>query len=788
MKRVAVHPSVRLVWYISDEEACRVGAQMIEPSHFLLAALMIIDDNFDQAAELIGLSPEEIKAVQAMADECRAMLGMTDDEITTARRSLRQSLGGQGAPLPLQNLPRSTESGYLHQKAARLMIRMGQEELTLAHLLDVLLDNLPPEAAPFMKVGGRPKPELPPLPTTRRIAFFEDLGLVNMAPAPAAQPSPAGAPLMIEEIGRDLTALARKGQLAPVVGRETEMTSIARYLQRTSKRNVLIIGEAGIGKTAVVEGLAQRLESENAPEFLRSLRVVQISLADLVSGAKYRGDLEQRVQQIIAEATADPHLVLFFDEIHLMMKSGAGGDATMDIANLFKPALAREDFRCIGATTIEEFERYIKNDAAFMRRFQVLRLSEPSIAESVEICRAWARRLEAIQQVVIEDEAIEAAVTLSAKLIRGRSLPDKAIDLLENAATYIKITSLSLNQPHHPAVAPRIRREHIESVIEEQYGFPVSAEGTLDAGKAEALLRKEIIGQDAAIAELSQSLLALRRLPEGAPRPFGVFMFIGSTGIGKTYAAECLSRALFGDGGQTLGRFNMSEFKERHELARLIGAPPGYIGHEKEGALFRFISANPQGVILLDEMEKAHSEIQDYFLQIFDQGVACDAKGRQADFRHYLFVMTCNIAGVSSARREIGFRALEQPPSQNRETPEMRLERHFRPEFLARIDRIIEFRPLALNDYRLLADRYAKALIEKVAQDHEVDLMITEEALSFLAESFDSQDEGVRGCARLFERLLSTPFFKHFNADPAPGVVLVSLDDNHLSFSRNGGA
>ncbi len=618
-----------------------------------------------------------------------------------------------------------------------------------------------------------------------KAAFVKPKASEKAAPAaagPVAERTHPATPYL-NRFSRDLTALAREGRLATVVGRSKEIKMLARYLQRTSKRNVIVIGDAGVGKTALVEGLAQQIVSKSAPDFLRALRIVQLTVADLIAGAKYRGDMEARIQRILQEAMADPYLVLFLDEIHLVMKSG-GGEAPMDIANILKPALVGEDFRCIGATTTEEFERYIKNDTAFMRRFQVLRVGEPSQEHTLLICHEWARRIERIQEVIIEDVAIEAAVTLSARLIRERSLPDKAIDLLENAAAFVKVSSLTFRNRVPTKEPPRIGRQEIEVVLEEQYGISASASGALDTAKVESVLRAELVGQDEAITALVEALAALGTKKDDAPRPLGVFMFTGPTGIGKTFVAECIGRALFGADGRALGRFNMSEYKERHELARLIGAPPGFVGHEQQGAIFRFVETNPQGLILLDEMEKAHPEIQDYFLQIFDKGEATDSRGRTAHFRRHLFVMTCNVVAVGNTKPKIGFHAGEEKlPADQSKAVDVQLSQHFRREFLARVDRIIAFHSLTADDYRILLDRRLVAFAEQVEQQHETRLEITDAAKQPLCALCADQEEGARGFIRLFERIFVAALFDHIKTGPKQGVIRVGWGESRPVFS-----
>lgn len=560
------------------------------------------------------------------------------------------------------------------------------------------------------------------------------------------------------------------------------MKTLARYLQRTTKRNAVVIGEAGVGKTAVVEGLAQRLAAPEAPDYLKRLRIVQVSVGDLVAGAAHRGDMEERVQGVLEEATSDPDLVLFFDEIHLVMKAGAGSGAPLDVANLLKPALARDDFRCIGATTTEEFERHIKPDAAFLRRFQVLRLTEPSEAEALEVCRAWARRIEEMQEVVPEDEAVGAAVSLSARLIRGRALPDKAIDLLENAAAVVKVSSLSFRNVAPSKEKPRVRRAQVEAALEEQYGISVRAATALEPARIEAALKAELVGQNAAVAAIVDTLAGLGAKEGSRAGTLGVLLFTGPTGVGKTFAAECLARALGGGERPGLGRFNMSEFKDRHELGRLTGAPPGFVGHEQAGALFRHVEANPQGVVLLDEMEKAHAEIQDYFLQVFDQGEALDSRGRKADFRRQLFVMTCNV-GAEKAAEAIGFQRGEAARESAQEALLESLRRHFRREFLARVDRIVEFRALAAEDYARLFERRTAQLAAEVEGREGTRLEIGKEVGDRLAAAAAEQGEGGRGFLRLFERMLAAPLERYLREKGKPARVRVDWTGEGPSFS-----
>jgi ATP-dependent Clp protease ATP-binding subunit ClpC len=544
----------------------------------------------------------------------------------------------------------------------------------------------------------------------------------------------------LDLLGSDLTRAAREGRLPPVLGRHDEILALARHLRRTTKRNVLVVGDAGVGKTAVVEGFAQWVVTA-APPPMDRLRVVQIGVGDVVAGARHRGDLEERVQGILKDATADPDVVLFLDEIHLALSSGEGAD----LASLLKPALGREDFRCIGATTTAEYDRFLKSDPAFVRRFQLLRIGEPDDATALEICRGWARRIEERQGVEVSEAAVVAAVRLSRELIRQRALPDKAIDLLENAATRATLSTLSPGVLAPTKQRPTLGAREVEEALEAQYGISVKRDAAGGAARVRTSLLEGLVGQHEAIEEVARGLEACDATSR-ADRPRAVFLFTGPTGVGKTFAAERTAAALFGEGA--LFRINMSELKERHELARLTGAPPGFVGHEAGSALFLHVERHPQGLILLDEAEKAHPEVQDWFLQVFDKGAATDPHGRVADFRQQVFVLTCNLGGGAESER-IGFAtpssagapALKGSLPPDDATSDLRSR--FRPEFLARLDGIVRFRALGREDYRALLERELAARGAPAPAPAVVDALL---------DRCVAAEEGVRGFRRIFER------------------------------------
>jgi ATP-dependent Clp protease ATP-binding subunit ClpC len=782
MAENTLHPSILLVWTLANRSACLSGSERIHPVYFLLACLEVMDDAYQPEASQMGFDAQALDTIRQSAAECRELSGLPTDELTKARRSLRRTLLEGATPLPMQMLHRSDDSRAIFNQAARRAADLGDSELTMTHVFRLLLENLPSEASglltslpasPITDFGSGGKSESSPSGSTTSAAV-RNRGKAAKSKTP-----------ILDELGRDLTELARAGSLPAVVGRVPEMTAIARYLVRTSKRNVIIVGDAGVGKTAVVEGLAGHLARPNAPEFLRRLRIVQISVSDLVAGTKYRGDMEERLQRLIAEVNAEPNIVLFLDEIHLVMKSGGAGESPMDIANILKPALAKDTFRCIGATTTEEFERYIKDDAAFLRRFQVLRLAEPSPSEAVEICRSWAARIEGIQSVHFEDEAISAAVELSLQFIHGRSLPDKAIDLLENAAAFVKVSSLTFSdQPVEDQSV--IRRVDIENVLEEQYGIPVRQISQPDPARIGAALKAAVFGQDEAIESVVDSLRMLEGQRQVEPnRPYGIFLFLGPTGVGKTFMAEQLATALYGDSRTSICRINLNEYKESYDIARLIGAAPGLIGHDRQGVLFQFIEGHPQGLFLLDEVEKAHPEIQDFFLQIFDKGEAIDTRGRKANFRPYLFILTANIES-STEKGALGFAPAVAPvkgkPGKGKRSAE--LTRAFRPEFLGRIDRIVTFGQLKEADYHTLLGKSLERLAAASMAEYEIQITMDPDSQLAFAAACTAQPDGARGFERLFQHLLAVPLREFLAAGFEGETLHIRWDGETASFSQ----
>ncbi|WP_082765257.1 MULTISPECIES: ATP-dependent Clp protease ATP-binding subunit [unclassified Phenylobacterium] len=611
----------------------------------------------------------------------------------------------------------------------------------------------------------------------------------------------------LDKYGRDLTRLARDGKLDPVIGRANEIETAIEVLARRKKNNPVLIGEPGVGKTAIVEGLAQRIVAGEAPDALRGKRLVELSINSMVAGSKYRGEFEERAQQILQEvAEHKDELILFIDELHTIVGAGqGGGEGGLDIANVFKPALARGELNLIGATTLNEYQKNIEKDAALERRFQPVFVAEPTIAQTIMILHGLRDTLEAHHKATITDEAILAAAELSERYITNRFLPDKAIDLIDQAAARVKISAtarppevLELEQEvrqikrelesakarkqedrvndlqarceaKNKALeeagdrwrrtvgtgAAEVRVEHIAQIVSKLTGVPVS-ELTVEERERlvqlEQQLHKRVIGQDEAVKAVSDAVrLARAGLREGRG-PIANFLFLGPTGVGKTELAKAVAENVFGS-EEAMVRLDMSEFMERHTVARLIGAPPGYVGYEEGGQLTERVRRRPFSVVLLDEIEKAHPDVHNVLLQVFDDGRLTDGKGRVVDFTNTIIIATSNIGSEIIQRR---LRAgAEQDATKLREELNEPLRAHFRPEFINRLDEIIVFHALTREQIRQIVELHLER-VRGAAHGQGVELGIDESLIAYIADAGYRPEFGARELRRLIRTTLET--------------------------------
>ena len=535
-----------------------------------------------------------------------------------------------------------------------------------------------------------------------------------------------GTPTLVA-FSRDLTDLARSGKLDPVIGREDEVERVVSILARRSKNNPVLVGEPGVGKTAIVEGLAQRIVAGKVPDALRKKRVLALSLGPLVAGTKYRGEFESRVKKILDEVRkASRDIVLFIDELHTLVGAGAA-EGSLDLSSMIKPELARGDLQCIGATTFDEYRKYIESDAALERRFQPVMVDEPSIEETARILSGLQQKYAEHHNVEITPEAVQAAASLSARYIADRFLPDKAIDLMDEAAASVALANKG-------AVAhPPVTAEQVAAVVTKWTGIPQSTLSETQANNLLALedaLSKRVIGQRQAIAAVSEAIRRARAGLHDPRKPLGSFLFMGSSGVGKTELAKALAEALFGT-EEALVRIDLSEFTEAHTISRLLGAPPGYQGHDEPGQLTEPVRRRPYCVVLFDELEKAHPDVAAVLLQILDDGRVTDAKGRTIDFRHALIIMTTNLEDDE-------------------------LSTAFRPEFLNRIDDVVHFNDLQLDDIEQIVAIHVDALGDRLGA-RDVRLQLDEPARQFLAREAMNAGSGARYVHRIVARHVSTP-------------------------------
>jgi ATP-dependent Clp protease ATP-binding subunit ClpC len=601
-----------------------------------------------------------------------------------------------------------------------------------------------------------------------------------MAPQGAARETPpeeSRSPLL-ERYGRDLTRQARDGALTPVIGRQAEIALVAEVLLRKRKNSPVLIGEAGVGKTAVVEGLALMLAAEDERHPLKGARIIELSMASLVAGTKYRGQFEERMLGVLEEASADPNVVLFVDEIHTIVGSGVSTGESVGAAEIVKPALARGDLRCIGATTVAEYRRHIERDAALERRFEPVMVEEPTPGQAREILAGVAPSLAEHHGVAITPDAIEAALELTIRYIAHRRLPDKAIDALDQSGARLRLAM----SKRGGATRPELGREAVACTVSQWTGIPLerlSADDARQLVRLEEDLRGCVVGQDHACKAVARAILTAKAGLADPERPTGVFLFLGPTGVGKTELARSLARLLFGS-ERRLVRFDMSEYMEPHSVAKLIGAPPGYVGHEQEGLLVSALRTHPDSVVLFDEIEKAHPRVFDLFLQIFDEGRLADAHGQRADFRNAIIILTSNLGiGPVEPAVRLGFKAEAAPRAAF--DPREQLTGFFRPELVNRIDEILLFQPLDAQALRRIVDRHLKVL-EHQTTPH-LEIALAAEVYDFLIERGTSEQFGARELRRTIDRYLRQPLAEELlRRNARGGAVRATLAGDRVQF------
>jgi ATP-dependent Clp protease ATP-binding subunit ClpC len=634
----------------------------------------------------------------------------------------------------------------------------------------------------------------------------------------------------VDRFGRDLTVAAREGRLEPVVGRDDEVEQVLEVLSRKTKNNPVLIGDPGVGKTAIVEGIAQRVAKGAVPVTLKGRRLVALDLAGMVAGTKYRGEFEQRLQGVIEEVTASKRMVvLFIDELHTVVGAGAGEGGAMDAGNMLKPALASGELQLIGATTVEEYRRHIEKDLALERRFQPILVAEPSVEETIAILHGVRDRYETHHLVRIADEANVAAAELSARYINDRFLPDKAIDVIDRACARVRLRASTppdrtvrleqqveqlarqkdsaladedyeraeiLSEQLDRAIvaldtartglaqAPQVTADDIAEVISRSTGVPVAQLTQAERQRLLLLedhLHKRIIGQDEAVEAVADAVRQGRVGLKHPNRPTGSFLFLGPTGVGKTELARALAEALFGEENRLI-RFDMSEFQEKHMVARLTGAPPGYVGYEDAGQLTGAVRRTPYTVLLLDEIEKAHSDVFNALLQVLDAGRLTDAQGRTANFSNTVIIMTSNVGAAELLAVTTSGRSVEEL----REPLMAKVRQHFRPEFVDRLDETILFRGLDRAQLRQITELLLEQTRDRL-RAQKIHLIIDDQAIDWLADRGYQPEFGARPLRRTIGRELDKRLAHALLAgDLRSGQqVVVNVSEDHLNLSVN---
>ncbi|WP_257351144.1 ATP-dependent protease ATP-binding subunit ClpC [Pseudalkalibacillus decolorationis] len=757
---------------LAQEEAIRLGHNNVGTEHILLGLVREGEGIAAKALSVLGLSPEKIQK------EVESLIGKGQESVET-----------------IHYTPRAKKVIELSMDEAR---KLGHSYVGTEHILLGLIREGEGVAARVLNNLGVSL-------NKARQQVLQLLGS-NESSSSAHGGSSANANTpTLDSLARDLTAVAREDSLDPVIGRGKEIQRVIEVLSRRTKNNPVLIGEPGVGKTAIAEGLAQQIINNEVPETLRDKRVMTLDMGTVVAGTKYRGEFEDRLKKVMDEIRQAGNIILFIDELHTLIGAG-GAEGAIDASNILKPALARGELQCIGATTLDEYRKYIEKDAALERRFQPIRVNEPTKDESRQILQGLRDRYEAHHRVTITDEAIDEAVKLSDRYISDRFLPDKAIDLIDEAASKVRLRSYTAppnlkeleqkldgvrkekdaavqSQEFEKAASLRDSeqklREELEStkntwkekqgqentevtpedialVVASWTGIPVSKLKQAETERLlnmESILHNRLIGQEEAVKAVSKAIRRARAGLKDPKRPIGSFIFLGPTGVGKTELARAVAEAMFGDEDSTI-RIDMSEYMEKHTTSRLVGSPPGYVGHEEGGQLTEKVRRNPYSVILLDEIEKAHPEVFNILLQVLEDGRLTDSKGRTVDFRNTVVIMTSNV-GASTLKRNkhMGFTV----QSENQEYENMKskvmdeMKKAFRPEFLNRIDETIVFHSLEREHLKQIISLMANQLQKRLSEQG-IDIELTDSALEKIAEEGYDPDYGARPLRRALQR------------------------------------
>ena len=815
----------RRVVVLAQEEARMLNHNYIGTEHILLGLIHEGEGVAAKALESLGISLEGV-------------------------REQVEEIIGQGQTAPAGHIPFTPRAKKVLELSLREALQLGHNYIGTEHiLLGLIREGEGVAAQVLQKLGAdlnRVRTQVIQLLSGYAGGGEGQSGQASSGSGSSSQPKAGvsgttgeegkGSPVL-DQFGRNLTQLAREGKLDPVIGRSKEIDRIMQVLSRRTKNNPVLIGEPGVGKTAIVEGLASNIADGQVPEILKDKQLYTLDLGALVAGSRYRGDFEERLKKVLKEITSRGDIILFIDELHTLVGAGAA-EGAIDAASILKPMLARGELQTIGATTIDEYRKHLEKDAALERRFQPIQVDEPSVGHTVEILKGLRDRYEAHHRITITDDALVAAGNLADRYISDRYLPDKAIDLVDEAGSRLRIRRLTAppdlqdleeeatkvrkdkekaidDQDFEKAASLRddekkllerkaererewkssgmdsvltLDEEEIAEVLSNWTGIPVfklTEEETAKLLRMENELHKRIVGQDEAINAVSKAIRRTRSGLKDPKRPSGSFIFLGPSGVGKTELAKTLAEFLFGD-EDTLIHLDMSEYMEKHTVSRLIGSPPGYVGYEEGGQLTEAVRRKPFSVVLFDEIEKAHPDVFNSLLQVLEDGQLTDAQGKAVDFKNTVLIMTSNLGTRDIGKAGLGFAAEADERSQYQRMKEQvdeELKQHFRPEFLNRIDEVIVFHQLTRQEVKDIVDLMIGRVKEQLrAQDLDVEL--TEEAKSWLAEKGYDPTLGARPLRRTIQREVEDPLSEKilFGEFRAGQLVVVDVADGELSF------
>ena len=727
--QLQVSEDLNLVIKYAREEAMRTGSYGIGPDHLFLGIIRQEENAAFRALQSLGVEPADLKT-------------FIDQRIVTGETLPYEQLDHIAFSRQSQNVLSITV-----MEASRLKSPLAQPQ----HLLLALCRTTESYGQVYLRSHG--------IDYGRLLAFMEDEGLLRPKVEPKEeQPSqgpdeePEEKKLDIEEFAFDLTRAAREGKLDPVVGRDNEISRVIEILGRRKKNNPMLIGEPGVGKSAIVEGIAQKIAHGDISAALARKRILSLDIASVVAGTKYRGDFEKRLKSIIKEASENPDLILFIDEFHTIVGAG-GASGSLDAANMLKPALARGEFQCIGATTLDEFTKIVEKDGALDRRFQKIVVEPTGVAQSIEILRQLRPKYEEFHGLQYSDEAVEAAVQLTDRYITDKSLPDKAIDAFDEAGSMVRLSTGKKKA--------EVSAEDIATVVSKMTGIPVNKVAESEGNrivKMRSRLKGRIIGQDEAIETVVRAIQRNRAGLKDPNRPIGTFLFFGPTGVGKTQLARSLAEYLF-DSEDNLIRIDMSEYMEKFSVSRLIGAPPGYVGYEEGGQLSERVRRKPYAVVLLDEIEKAHPDIFNLLLQVMDEGRLTDSNGRTVDFKNTIVIMTSNVGSreVQEYGSGIGFATAGKNVDMDRKgVVEKAVRKAFPPEFINRVDEQVYFNSLNREAIEEIIDIELKDLRER-ALEAGYKLTITPAAKRLVADAGYDPAYGARPLKRAVMRYVEDP-------------------------------